>query len=162
MKYNPKYPLKHLSIRVPWHDNRWNGTVCKNAKNNDSCLVLSNCATNRKDEQEMEFAGMSLKVLNEQQYPACVSERGTFMAGFAFDRTIIHPYSKNKKGPYKYFAETILTQPAYSSPAVPFNSMLPEYADQKAKLYELDFDAYREPYYRYGEANSLAFTKTWI
>ena len=23
-------PLRHLSIRVPWHDNAWNGTVCSN------------------------------------------------------------------------------------------------------------------------------------
>ena len=28
------YPLRHLSIRVPWHDNGWNGTVCRVPKHN--------------------------------------------------------------------------------------------------------------------------------
>ena len=22
------YPIRHISIRVPWHDNGWNGSVC--------------------------------------------------------------------------------------------------------------------------------------
>ena len=22
------YPLRHISIRVPWHDTGWNGSVC--------------------------------------------------------------------------------------------------------------------------------------
>lgn len=23
-----KYPIRHISIRVPWHDKAWTGTVC--------------------------------------------------------------------------------------------------------------------------------------
>ena len=26
------YPLRHVSVRVPWHDNGWNGSVCKDPK----------------------------------------------------------------------------------------------------------------------------------
>ena len=62
-------PLRHLSIRVPWHDNKWNGTVCNNPKDNNSCLVLKNCALKRDDEGETQLAGQSLQVLNEPQYP---------------------------------------------------------------------------------------------
>ena len=23
-----KLPVHHLTVRVPWHENQWNGTVC--------------------------------------------------------------------------------------------------------------------------------------
>ena len=39
MKHNPRYILKHLSVRVPWHDNSWNGSVCNNPKANGACLI---------------------------------------------------------------------------------------------------------------------------
>ena len=33
---------QHISIRVPWHDNGWNGTVCKFPGENNACLRLKN------------------------------------------------------------------------------------------------------------------------
>ena len=42
-------PLRHLSIRVPWHDNKWDGTVCSHAKANASCLVLTQRTLRRPD-----------------------------------------------------------------------------------------------------------------
>ena len=42
------YPTRHISIRVPWHDNGWNGSVCKNQKFNTACLKLKNIS-NAKD-----------------------------------------------------------------------------------------------------------------
>ncbi len=33
-----RYPLRHISIRVPWHDNGWMGTVCDNPEQNGACL----------------------------------------------------------------------------------------------------------------------------
>ena len=64
MKHNSKYILKHLSIRVPWHDNAWNGSICNNPKANGACLILKNCALNRKDDKEQELAGKLLKDLS--------------------------------------------------------------------------------------------------
>ena len=43
------FPIRHLSVRVPWHDNGWNGTVCDDPKNNVACLKLLRIAE-RKDE----------------------------------------------------------------------------------------------------------------
>lgn len=34
--------MKHISIRVPWHDNKWNGTICQCPKNNPFCMMLHN------------------------------------------------------------------------------------------------------------------------
>ncbi len=45
-----KAPLRHISIRVPWHDARWNGTVCCGPKLNTACLKLVNIAENKIDE----------------------------------------------------------------------------------------------------------------
>src|SRR4051812_30899534 len=93
MKKNPKYPLKHLSVRVPWHDNAWNGTICSDPKSNGACLILKNCAQNRNDEIETDNAGTSIENMDESKFPACVGERGTFMAPFSFHRTLTHPYA---------------------------------------------------------------------
>lgn len=41
MKHKPRYSLKYLSIRVPWHDNARNGAVCSNRR---TLLVTANKA----------------------------------------------------------------------------------------------------------------------
>ena len=33
--------VQHLSIRVPWHDNGWDGTVCQDPCGNTACLKLN-------------------------------------------------------------------------------------------------------------------------
>ena len=45
-------PLKHVSIRVPWHDSQWNGTVCQHPMENASCLVLSRIRETRDDARQ--------------------------------------------------------------------------------------------------------------
>ena len=44
-----KYPLRHVSIRVPWHDTGWDGRVCKDPRLNGACLKLKRIAENRDD-----------------------------------------------------------------------------------------------------------------
>lgn len=38
---SPRIPLRHLSVRVPWHDAGWDGTVCRSPRQNSSCLALT-------------------------------------------------------------------------------------------------------------------------
>ena len=71
MNHNPRYLLRHLSCRVPWHDNGWNGTVCKNPAANGACLILKNCALERDDQKEQKLAGHSLEGLEEEDFPVC-------------------------------------------------------------------------------------------
>jgi len=33
-------PFKHLSVRAAWHDNQWNGTICRSPSQNTYCLSL--------------------------------------------------------------------------------------------------------------------------
>lgn len=144
MKYNAKYPQKHLSIRVPWHDNVWNGTICSRVKDNSACLVLKNCAQNRNDDQEERLANESIKDLVEDQYPPCVGERATFMAPFTFQKTLSHPYSKNSKS-HQRLQPTKVSFPAFSAAAVPYHWMLKENIETKTEQYNLDYDPAREP-----------------
>ena len=34
-------PLRHISIRVPWHDDGWNGCICMKPKANTACQALA-------------------------------------------------------------------------------------------------------------------------
>src|SRR5687767_4652615 len=110
MKHHPKYQLKHISLRVPWHDKAWNGCVCDNPKANASCLILKTCSLKRNDalESSTGIRGQSIKNFSEAEYPACVSERGTMMADFSFDKKINHPYVESSLGTHGHLKETNL------------------------------------------------------
>lgn len=151
---NKKYPLKHVSIRVPWHDNKWNGTVCNNPRHNNSCLILKNCALNRDDDLEEQVAGMRIDELDKSQYPCCIGDRGIFMSPFDIHKTTNHPYKEIDKSYYKHFKDTHLRFPSYSAAGVPFAWMLREEAVKKAEAYDLDFDLDREP--------NLKFSTAWV
>jgi ATP-dependent exoDNAse (exonuclease V) alpha subunit len=154
MKKNPKYALKHLSIRVPWHDNGWNGTICNNPSANGACLILKNCALNRNDEQEESLRGQSIEKMPQSSFPVCVGERGTFMAPFVFNKEINHPYVISSPETHGHLKSTTLRYPAFSASAVPYNWMLKENAEEKAALFSLDYLPDREP--------ELKFKDSWI
>lgn len=120
------YPLQHVSIRVPWHDNGWNGTVCKNPKFNTACLKLKGIADSKQEDAEEAVAGQAVPELlsNGLPLPPCVKERATFMADFDFDRVTEHPYTKNNSSTHGHFRATALRHPAYSAAAVPFRWMM--------------------------------------
>jgi ATP-dependent exoDNAse (exonuclease V) alpha subunit len=145
MKHNPRYILKHLSVRVPWHDNGWNGSVCNNPKANGACLILKNCALNRNDEQEQSLAGQLLSGLSEEQYPVCIGERATFMAPFSIHKTLNHPYAQSSPNTHGHLKPTRVQFPAFSAAAVPYHWMLKENAKEKTSLFDLNYDEAKEP-----------------
>ena len=65
-----RVPLRHLSIRVPWHDPGWAGVVCKNPKANAACLALDRIRQTRKDNLEMSVAGKLLTSLPASPLPS--------------------------------------------------------------------------------------------
>lgn len=145
MKHNPRYSLKHLSIRVPWHDNAWNGSVCSNPKANGACLILKNCALNRDDDKEQGLAGELLSNLDEKDYPVCIGERATFMAPFAIHKTLTHPYAASSPDTHGHLKPTRVQFPSFSAAAVPYHWMLKENAKDKTSVYDLNYDEAREP-----------------
>lgn len=147
-------PLRHVSIRVPWHDTGWDGRVCAAPHLNDSCLRLKGIAQNRDDAKERVVAGLSFEDLTPDELPCCMDERVTFMAPFEFTRMQRHPYSHDANGQHGHFALTPLRYPAYSAAAVPFAWMLRESMHEYAETYGIDVQPEREP--------DLGFKTQWV
>src|SRR5216110_2731191 len=97
-RHDMSYPLRHISIRVPWHDTGWDGRVCANPRLNGSCLRLKGIAERRDDDAEQAVAGKSISVLPQKQWPCCVTERVAFMAPFEYTRVAEHPYRRDGDG----------------------------------------------------------------
>jgi ATP-dependent exoDNAse (exonuclease V) alpha subunit len=64
-------PVSHATFRVAWHDNKWNGCICKEPEDNTYCngfnSLLSERIRKRKDEnmtQEIANKGKSLKEID--------------------------------------------------------------------------------------------------
>lgn len=151
-------PALHLSVRVPWHDARWAGTVCKNPLGNTSCLILPKIAEGKDDAFE---AGIANKAWDSggTQLPACAVERGAFMSATGYSRRVQHPYSKNadgKNGLYGHFRASHFRHPPYSAGVVPFAWMMKERdgIPEKANAYKIAFRPELEP--------ELEFDKLWI
>ena len=73
------YPLKHISIRVPWHDTGWDGRVCAAPRLNGAYLKLKGIAEERDDDAEESVAGSSIRALPQAKWPSCIVERAGFM-----------------------------------------------------------------------------------
>jgi hypothetical protein len=73
----------HLSVRVPWHDAGWAGSVCHDPLGNASCVLLKNIGENRDDEYESGHAGYALDLVNPNRIP-CVNERASFMSAQSY------------------------------------------------------------------------------
>ena len=140
---------QHISIRVPWKDNGYDGFVCKDPCRNTACLRLKNIAKNKNDERETTLAGHAMQG-HEEELP-CISEGGAFMSHNRHIRTTIHPY-KNERNTktHGHFRETELIYPGFSLPGRPFRwTMLKvdnkNNLDNLVKVYNIDYDHSREP-----------------
>ncbi len=149
-----KYPLRHISIRVPWHDTGWDGRVCAAPRLNASCLKLKRVAEDRNDAAEEAAAGKRLDELPQARWPACVAERMGFMAPFEYVRMANHPYNRGPETSHGHFKPTPLRHPPYSAAVVPFAWMLREAMEALGQEHALDVQAEREP--------DLGFKTQWV
>ncbi len=140
------YPLRHISIRVPWHDTGWDGNVCAAPRLNGACLKLKRIAKSRNDDAEDSVSGESIRNLSQEQWPSCIAERAAFMAPFEYVRMADHPYNRGPETKHGHFKRTPLRHPPYSAPAVPFAWMFREAIETLGKDHRLDVDLEREPY----------------
>ena len=116
----------HLTVRVPWHDSRWNGTVCQQPSCNSFCVALDRIRENRDDDKEDSNAGKSWDELGHDDLPACKAESGAFMNGSEWTRRFEHPYANIQKvaDTHGHLKPTQIKVPPYSTFAVPFAWML--------------------------------------
>lgn len=154
MSSGMKFPLRHVSIRVPWHDTGWDGRVCSAPALNASCLKLKRIAENRDDAAETAVAGKRLNDLPESRWPACVAERMGFMSEFEYTRTANHPYNFGPESSHGHFTATPLRHPPFSAAAVPFSWLLNENMATLGEEHGLDVREEREP--------DLGFRTSWV
>jgi hypothetical protein len=120
------FPLRHLSVRVPWHDSGWAGTVCLAPQLNGACAKLKRIAGQKKDDQEIPLAGKSLEDVSRKNWPCCVDERAAFMAPFAMEQEKRHGLANSNPKYYGHFRPTPQRYPPYSAGIVPFRWMMRE------------------------------------
>jgi hypothetical protein len=103
-----KWPLRHISIRVPWHDDEWRGTVCVQPERNVSCLRLPRISEHRSNKNKTNqcepVKGKPLKELDPKAWPCCVAERAMFMSPFEYTRIVTHPYVEGSPETHGHFA----------------------------------------------------------
>ena len=66
--------MRHLTMRVPWHDLKWNGCVCANPAQNPFCVALDRIRVERDEAAECAVAGRSWAELKPKKHPACKAE----------------------------------------------------------------------------------------
>ncbi len=148
---------QHLSVRIPWKDNGYDGFVCTKPCYNNACLRLKNISSSRDDELEEKLSGCPIKG-HEADIP-CLSEGGCFMSPDTFVKTTIHPYKASNNSTHKHFRETELVYHPYSLPARPFGwTMLRKGNEDNIgnliRKFGIDYDPYREP--------DLPFPTNWV
>jgi hypothetical protein len=128
----PDPAITHVSIRVPWHDVGWAGSVCAAPSANESCLVLPRIRAERIDLVQDELAGRDWDDVPQGKLPPCVRERAGFMRGREFMTTVPHPYTGRGSRAHDELKQATLRFPAYSAPCVPFRWMRREAAEEIA------------------------------
>jgi hypothetical protein len=78
-----RLPYRHLSVRVPWHDTGWEGSICNDPLANGACLRLGRIAEGRNDSREVTLAGKAWGDIAEEDLPPCSAERAGFMSPHA-------------------------------------------------------------------------------
>ena len=139
------YPLRHLSVRVPWHDAGWAGVICSAPQLNGACTKLKRIAGGKKEEAELPMAGKSFEKIPREQWPCCVDERAAFMAPFEMEQLKRHALAERGLKHYGHFRPTPQRYPAYSAGVVPFRWMMIGNLEELGDQVELDVDASREP-----------------
>ena len=149
-----RLPVQHLSIRVPWHDAGWAGTVCNGPATNTACRVLPRIAESKDDAAEAKVAGASFSDLSPNLLPPCIAERANFMAPFPITVSKGHPYVERNAESHGHFLPTPYTMRPYGAACIPFRWMLSEESAKLVELYDLGFQPDREP--------DLGFDTAWI
>lgn len=111
---------RHISLRVPWQDNGWNGSVCSLPRENQSCLRLKNIYENKDDNFEADCSGCELCEMDDVKRVPCIREGGAFMSPDEISIMVEHPYTRYGFETHKHLLPTELTLPPYSYPARPY------------------------------------------
>lgn len=153
---------KNITVRVPWHDNGWNGTVCKNPENNFSCKYLGNVAENKDCNFECPLASNKFTNLSEKEIAKipCIKENAAFLSENLLSFIAEYPYSSYsglghiKPTQIDISPNSLITRPyrwlrTEDSPAP---SIIVNYSTKREEDYKIQHKSY----------NNKPIKKTWI
>ena len=152
---------QHYSFRVPWHENRWDGSVCRNPSENYSCMRLKGINQVKDESLEKENAGCELCDFSCMDKIPCIREGATFMCDKNLSVTVNHPYSTWSEH-HKHLKPLEESFPPYSYPARPFRWVMRrrfvgngkyKFIDELAEQYGFRFEPDYEP---------VMNNKTWV
>lgn len=143
---------QHISIRVPWHDHDWDGTVCAEPKSNNACLRLPNIAKSRNDDAESAICGQCMA--DHADELKCIGEGACFMSPREIVKTTNHPYTEKNISTHKHFLPTVMKFPAYSFPCRPFAWTMKDNIERLKDAHNIDYRPEREP--------KLGFDTVWV
>ncbi|KPC61306.1 AAA family ATPase [Streptomyces chattanoogensis] len=147
--------VQHLSVRVPWHDSGWGGTVCEDPLGNSSCTLLKKIGEGRDDTLEVTHAGKRFEALGVE--PACLAEGGGFLSPRGHVLTRSHPYGHKKA--LAALSETLVDVPPFSAHGIPFYWLNRQNAEEMAEEQRiLDFCGEAEKH----AADKLGFEPRWL
>lgn len=154
-----RLPIKHLSARVPWHDNKWDGSVCKTPEDNSFCRVLPNIDLSKDTKQECRYCNQRFEDIQFQ--PPCIGEKGGFLSPTESRRTLIHKYKQNGNSNFQEFRDITFTHKPFSINAVPFRWMLKDNKSNESEMaqrYDIEYDTDKEEKVN----NMLGFRPNWV
>ena len=136
--------VRHLSMRVPWHDRAWDGHVCDAPLKNSSCLALKRISENREDSVEKDVAGKAFNELQESQRPPCLQSNASFLSPVEYPLKRVMTYSKTSPD-HKHILPRTIRIPAWGALITPYRWMLKESGFEIARELDLNADADGEP-----------------
>jgi hypothetical protein len=110
----------NLSIRVPWHDARWDGTVCRDPAANCHCIEYENILSRRDVAVEIGQRGKHFADLERK--PPCHDESGGFLSSRPWPTDHVHPYKNWQlvEDSHAHLERTGWTVEPHTAHAVPF------------------------------------------
>lgn len=160
--------MRHLTLRVAWHDRAWDGMVCNHPSQNAFCLALDRIREERDDAYEDSVHGRSWADLNSDGLPPCRAEAGAFMNPHEWTRTIEHPYQKIRKAQdtHGHLLPTPVKVPPYSTFCIPFAWMTIRSQEEIAERLPVQLPEDREAPFRtnwvFGRRRQEALLETFF
>ena len=111
---------RHISLRVPWHDAAWNGTVCRDPEANCHCVEYENISAGRSVAVEITQRSMRFSQIPTPQLPPCAKESGGFLSVDEWEASHSHPYRNWQKETHAHLEPTTRRVGPYTALAVPF------------------------------------------
>ncbi len=108
----------NLSIRVPWHDSQWNGTVCRDPAANCHCVDYKNILQQKRVSRELPVRGKPFAKF----LPPCAKESGGFLSPVDWQVEHQHPYTGIEKvaETHGHLKKTTRRVPQFTALGVPF------------------------------------------